>query len=649
MDVFDLVAKIRLDSSEYENNISKVKDGLATVAKVGGAAIAAGAAGVAALTKMGIEGYAQYEQLAGGAQLLWGEAYDFIAEKAKGAYATVQMSQNEYLQQVNGFSTGLKTALNGNAQAAADLAVKIITAEADVVAATGASQEAVQNAVNGIMKSNFSMLDNLQLGITPTKEGFQEVINKVNEWNAANGNATSYQISNLADCQAALVDYIEMQGLSGYAANEAAGTIQGSLAMVKSAWQNLVVGMADENADINGLINNLVESATAAATNIIPRVEQTLVGVVQLVEGLAPVIVNALPGMVETVVPSLLDAALTLVMAFITTVSDNMGKFLQTGIDAIIQLVSGIAEALPDIITSAITVITVLISTMTNPENMGRLLDTALALIEQIVVGLIDALPELVEAAIALIENLIVFITGPENLDKILEMALRLVVTISEGLIDAIPQLVNATIPLIMSLVQYILDPANINKLLDMALKIVLAIVQGLLNASVELIRGAAELITQLKDEFLNTDWAKIGKDIINKLWDGLKSAWNSVASWFSGVWDALFNRDVSVSASGNGVSVKSHATGLNYVPYDGYSAVLHRGEAVLTAAEARMWRNGSAGIGNGAQNSQIVALLGAILEATASGNAEMVNAIYADKTFSVGKREFGRLVREYA
>lgn len=189
------------------------------------------------------------------------------------------MSQNDYLQQVNGFATGLKTALGGNVQAAAELADKVITAEADVVAATGNSQEAVQNAFNGIMKSNYTMLDNLQLGIAPTKEGFQQLIDKVNEWNAENGEATSYTIDNLADCQAALVDYIEMQGLAGYAANEAAGTIEGSTASMKAAWQNLATGMADSNADMEGLTKDFVDSVFTAGKNIIPRVQQIVTGV----------------------------------------------------------------------------------------------------------------------------------------------------------------------------------------------------------------------------------------------------------------------------------------------------------------------------------------------------------------------------------
>lgn len=274
----DDVAEAVEDAGDKTNLFADVlKANLASGAIIAGVKKLAGV--VADVGKAAYTSYARYEQLAGGAQLMFGDAYDFVAEKAKNAYKTVQMSQNDYLQQVNGFATGLKTALGGNVQAAAELADKVITAEADVVAATGNTQEAVQNAFNGIMKSNFTMLDNLQLGITPTKEGFQQLIDKVNEWNAENGEATAYTIDNLADCQAALVDYIEMQGLAGYAANEAAGTIEGSTASMKAAWQNLATGMADSSADMEGLTQDFVDSVFTAGQNIIPRVQQIVTGV----------------------------------------------------------------------------------------------------------------------------------------------------------------------------------------------------------------------------------------------------------------------------------------------------------------------------------------------------------------------------------
>ena len=154
-----------------------------TLAKTAAVSFGAIAAAVGKITQSAATNYAEYEQLIGGTELMFGDAYDFVTEKAENAYKTVQMSQNEYLTQVNGFATGLKTALGGNEQAAAELADRIIQAEADIVAATGNTHEAVQNAFNGIMRSNFTMLDNLQLGITPTKEGFEELINQVNAWN----------------------------------------------------------------------------------------------------------------------------------------------------------------------------------------------------------------------------------------------------------------------------------------------------------------------------------------------------------------------------------------------------------------------------------------------------------------------------------
>ena len=375
MNLMDLFVKISVDdqaSGQVETLSGKLKSGLATAAKVGAAAVAAAGTSVVAIGKQAIEQYAEYEQLVGGAELMFGDAYDFVAEKAKKAYSTVQMSQNDYLRQVNGFATGLKTALGGNAQAAAELADKIVNAEADVVAATGASQEMVQNAFNGIMRSNYVMLDNLQLGITPTKEGFQEVIDKVNEWNAANGRATNYVIDNLADAQSALVDYIEMQGLQGYAANEAADTIQGSLAAMKSAWENLLTGVADDNADFEELVNNFVDSLVGVGENIIPRINTVIQGLTQLITQASQTII---PLAVETILqnlPSIVAAGMDMVMAIVNGILDN--------IDLLIDCIIGLIDVVVDKLI----------------ENLPKLIEGGIKLTLALASGIIKAIPQLV-------------------------------------------------------------------------------------------------------------------------------------------------------------------------------------------------------------------------------------------------------------
>lgn len=281
---------------------------------------------------------------------MFGDAYDFVAEKAKNAYSTVQMSQNDYLRQVNGFATGLKTALGGNAQAAAELADKIVNAEADVVAATGASQEMVQNAFNGIMRSNYVMLDNLQLGITPTKEGFQEVIDKVNEWNAANGEATNYVIDNLADAQSALVDYIEMQGLQGYAANEAADTIQGSIASMKAAYDNFITGLGDENADMAELITNLLGSTVTVAENLLPVVERVLKNIGVVVQEKGPEMIEKFVGYAVEKLPQVIELGMKMVIALVKGLAQNLPQLVTGVLNMAATIIKTLVDSIPDVI-----------------------------------------------------------------------------------------------------------------------------------------------------------------------------------------------------------------------------------------------------------------------------------------------------------
>lgn len=157
MELFKLLGTIAISNSEANKEIDETTGKAEkSSSKIGSAFKKIGAAVITYLSvdkirqfgQSCINAYADYEQLVGGSQLLFGNAYEYIAEKAKNAYSTVQLSQNEYLKQVNGFATGLKTSLGGNEQAAAELADRIVNAEADIVAATGNSQENIQNAFN---------------------------------------------------------------------------------------------------------------------------------------------------------------------------------------------------------------------------------------------------------------------------------------------------------------------------------------------------------------------------------------------------------------------------------------------------------------------------------------------------------------------
>ncbi len=539
MNLLDLFVKISVQDEASENveTLSgKFKNGLAAAAKVGAAAVGAAATGIAVITKNALNNYAEYEQLVGGAQLMFGEAYDYIADKAANAYKTVQMSQNDYLQQVNGFATGLKTALGGNEQAAAELADRIINAEADVVAATGNSQEAVQNAFNGIMKSNYTMLDNLQIGITPTKEGFQEVIDKVNEWNTANGRATEYQIENLADCQSALVDYIEMVGMQGYASREAADTIQGSVASMKGAWSNLLTGIADENADFKTLTSNFVDSLVSVGKNIIPRISVILGGISQLVTSASTTIIPMVITTITDNLPALLQAAVALVGALGQGIIDSLPAITQAAIDILFFLANGLIENLPTLIDGIVQVTLTIVQMLTSPDFLTQLIETAILLIMTLAQGLIDAIPQLIAAVPLIIGNLLAAIIV--ELPSIIQMGIDLLFALIDGIIQCIPELVAAVPTLIIAFINGIVN--NLDKIILAAPQIIVSLITGIVGAIPELIATVPRIIAAIADTIRNYDWGSIGRNIVQGLKDGIAGMWDNIKNWFSEKVDGL-------------------------------------------------------------------------------------------------------------
>lgn len=462
MTVGEITYKILGDDADFKKVMGNVGSLAAkTMGIISEAALTASAAAataVGALAKEAIASFGDYEQLAGGAKLMFGEAYDFIAEKAKTAFKDVQMSQNDYLEQVNGFAIGLKTAMGGDEIGAAKLADRIVTAEADIVAATGNTAENVQNAFNGIMKNNYTMLDNLQIGITPTKEGFQELIDKVNAYKEAQGDATRYTIDNLADCQNALVDYIEMQGLSGYAQAEGADTLQGSMASMTAAWQNMLTGMADPTQDFDRLVSDLIDSVLNVSDNLMPRImavlPQMATGITELTENLLPLI----PDTLEQMLPSVIEGANSLIAALLDTLSsiaDTAIPIVTENADEIINtLLSGLISAVPNLASSAADLCSALVMAILDNADIitQGAVDIVLALAQGLTDNLDSLIPAVVNAALTITETLL------DNADKLIDAGVQLIGAIAEGLAASIPQLLQQAPVIIEKLVVALMD-----------------------------------------------------------------------------------------------------------------------------------------------------------------------------------------------
>lgn len=552
LNLFDLYAKITLDDSEYQKGIDdagkktssfadKLKTGLAAAAKVGVAAIGAAAAGIAALTKASVENYAEYEQLVGGVDTLFKQASDTVQQYAANAYKTAGMSANEYMNTVTSFSASLIQSLGGDTEKAAVVADQAITDMSDNANKMGTSIDMIQNAYQGFAKQNFTMLDNLKLGYGGTKEEMERLLK-----DAQKISGIKYDISSFADITEAIHVMQEEMGIAGTTAAEASDTIEGSINSMKSAWSNLVTGLADKNSDLDKLINNFVDSTATAAKNIIPRVEQTLIGVGTLISKLAPVIGEALPRLVTNVLPSLLSAGVKLVSGIVEGIASSLPQVLEAGTNLLSQLTTGIENGLPDMMSRLPQIIDDFLNFIT--ENLPSILEKGVEMLNSLVNGIINSIPQLVGQLPKIIKSFTTFIS--QNLPTIIQSGINILLNLIKGIMQAIPQLV-ASLP-----------------------ELINAIVNGLASLYLDLMRA--------------------GGQIVQGIIDGIAAAWNGLVSWFNGLWDSLFgNRSVSVnvnqtsSRSVNG----SHASGLDYVPFDGYIAELHKGEMVVPAKQAKKLR----------------------------------------------------------
>ena len=479
----------------------RVFSGLGQLALKAGAAIAAGiGAGLAAVGKFAFDAYGEYEQLQGGAELMFGEGYEYIAEHAADAYRTVQMSQNDYLRQVNGFAVGLRESLGGDERAAAELADRIVTAEADIVSATGNSAEAVQNAFTGIMRGNFIMLDNLGLGIKASKEGIQEVIDKMNEVNG-----TSYSIDNLADIQNALIDYVEYVGMAGYASMEGATTIQGSVASMKGAWENFLVGLADPDADISKLAGNLVDTVVGAAGTIVPAFVRAVAGAA-----------TQLPGTIARLAPVLADGIATAVaeaMGMETHEEESAGELAMRILRV---LCNRIVEGAPDLIASAGELLMGIGQAAV--EVAPLLVDTLISLVLDLVAVLPDAIPALLQGALA-------FFGG-----------------ILTAVVERAPEILNALLGLLESLLRYVFG--HVQNMVSAGLQLLGGLLSGVTTKASELLSWFRGLPQRIMDALGNvaSKFLSVGSNIINGMIDGVRNAAGNLIGAVTGAAENALN-----------------------------------------------------------------------------------------------------------
>lgn len=337
--IFGETLKASLVADAIKAGVKATVDGIIQIGKA-----------AASFGKDVVMSFADFEQLEGGVQKLFGAGdAQQVIKNAQNAFKTAGLSANEYMETVTGFSAALINSLGGDTARAAKLADVAIRDMSDNANTFGTDMQSIQNAYAGFAKGQFNMLDNLKLGYAGSKEGMEQLL--------ADAEALSgvhYDVSSYADIVEAIHVVQENMNIAGTTAREASGTISGSIDSLKSSFQNFVTGLGQDGADIDMLFKNMVESFENVVSNVQPVIER-------LIDYLPGVVANLLP-VVSSMLPQLITVAGDLFSQFVTTIVQLLPELAPVAVQAIWTIGEALVTNAPLLAQSAWELIKALVS-----------------------------------------------------------------------------------------------------------------------------------------------------------------------------------------------------------------------------------------------------------------------------------------------
>lgn len=533
------------DATNSASKMSSVMKGIGSSAiKVGKGLAVAGAAAATAVTALvskSVGAFADYEQLTGGVETLFGaggrsveeyaqsvgksvsdiqgkydslmSAQNAVLENANKAYMTAGMSANEYMDTVTGFSASLISSLGGDTNKAADYANLALVDMSDNANKMGTDMESIKNAYKGFAKQNYTMLDNLKLGYGGTQEEMKRLLS-----DAEKLTGQRYDISSFADITQAIHAIQTQMDITGTTAKEASTTISGSWGSLKAAFQNVLVGLTTGGDMFDQSLDALINTAVTFGQNIIPAIKGALSGVGYLIEGLAPVIGETIPPLINDLAPTLANSAVSLISSLVNGLTQNATQFSECLSNMIIVAVAGISTVVP------------------------QLLDAASKIVSNLMQGLTNSMPQIVNGAVTLIEGLVNGLVN--NIPLLIMGAVQLVASLANGLIANLPRIIDAGVNLITGIVSasYSMMP----QIIQNGMQLVVNLAVGLVRAIPQLIAALPRITGAIVKGFKSVNWFDLGLQLIKSIWEGIKSIgsemWNGVKEKTSELWGGVKN-----------------------------------------------------------------------------------------------------------
>lgn len=503
------------ESGKIEKAVNKTGE---IASKVGKAAIigaTAAATAIGTITKFVIQHYAEYEQLVGGVETLFGaqglslkkyaqsigqtveqargkydqliQAQTEVMNNAKVAYKTAGMSANDYMNTITSFAAALKQS-TANETEAAKVANQTVIDMADNANKMGTNMEDIQNAYQGFSKQNYTMLDNLKLGYGGTKSEMERLLQDAEKLTGIH-----YDINNLSDVYNAIHEIQKNLGITGTTAKEAMKTIDGAMKMTKASWDNLLTGLADPKQAVGPLISEFAKSLGILAKNVTPKIKEVF---------------DALPNALIQITPQLMNMIIDLAPSLIL---------------AAINLVAGLIGALPGIISPIFSQLSSLIGS---------------GMIDKIGQSISSNMPTLISKGLDMLLQFSQAVLT--NLPVLVGMGMKLIFYLVQGLMSALPTLISKVPAIIANLADAFSNSAQ--TIFAWGVKIIAEIIKGLVMSIPSLIANIPKIIYAIFAVWNAINWWNLGKGLINGIKNGITSMGGSLTSTAKNLFESLKN-----------------------------------------------------------------------------------------------------------
>ncbi len=497
-------------TSKSEGLLSKLGGAASAVGTAAAVGFGALATAVSAIGGAALTAYADYEQLVGGVDTLFGGASGTLQSYAAEAYKTCGLSANQYMTQATSFAASLVSSCGGDVARAADYANTAMGDMSDNVNKMGSNMVDVQNAYQGFAKQNYTMLDNLKLGYGGTQAEMKRLIEDANKLREAQGLNADLTIDSYADIVEAIHTVQENMGVTGTTAQEAATTISGSIGMAKASWENFLAALGRDDVDFTQITTQLLESVGSVATNVAPRVAQIGQGIIQAF----PAVLAGLGDVLAPIVSEALATAWGIAQAALSGVGISL-----PGVDSS-QILSSIGEAM-DMAKLALT-------------DPAAFMERGREIVSNVAGGLSTSIPQLVSSGLDALGQ---FASGfKTNFPQIVEMGGELLLGVVQGLMASLPTLIEKAPQIISDFANGISAAAE--TLLGIGLQIIVAIGEGLISAIPTFVANIPQIVQAAWDAFVAFQWLNLGQTLVTSIAEGIASIGSTIPTKLQGFFE---------------------------------------------------------------------------------------------------------------